>query len=85
MKKIKIYTLSTCMWCKKTKKYFSEQAHPYECVDYDLAPESQQAEIEKMIREKGGEVAFPCVLIDEEMVIGWNPDKYDQLLDKKEK
>ena len=36
MKKVSMYTLSTCPWCHKTKKYFTDHNIPFKYVDYDL-------------------------------------------------
>ena len=75
-----MYTLSTCPWCKKTKKWFTENEIPFEFVDYDLESEESQAKIEREMRLKGSEMAFPWVLIGEDLVIGWNPGRYAELL-----
>lgn len=75
-----MYTLSTCPWCRKTKKYFTDNKIPFEYVDYDLQPPAEQQKIEKRMVESGESLAFPWVLIGEELVIGWNPEKYAQLL-----
>jgi hypothetical protein len=32
----------------------------------------------------GGDVSFPYVVIGEAVVVGWNPDRYKQLLGLKE-
>ena len=42
MKKIMMYTLSTCPWCKKTKSFFAEKNIPFEFVDYDKASKEEQ-------------------------------------------
>ena len=80
MKKVFMYTLSTCPWCRKTKKYFSERDIPFEYVDYDLATPDEQQEIERQMTKRGGQLSFPWVLIGDDLVVGWNPAKYDELL-----
>ncbi len=79
-KKVFMYTLSTCPWCRKTKKWFTEKGIPFDYVDYDLQTAEEQSRIEKEIRSRGSEMAFPWVLIDDELVIGWNPKRYAELL-----
>jgi len=81
MKSVRMYTLSTCPWCRKTKKYFSDHGVPFKYVDYDLAPTDEQQRIEEEMTARGGQLSFPWVLVDDEVVVGWNPRKYDQLLD----
>ncbi|MBI4287477.1 MAG: glutaredoxin family protein [Chloroflexi bacterium] len=80
MKKVFMYTLSTCPWCRKTKKYFTDNKIRFEFVDYDLQPPEEQAKIEKRMMERGGNMAFPWVLIGDDLVIGWNPEKYSELM-----
>ena len=36
--KVKLYALSTCGWCRKTKELLVEEGVDHEFVDIDLAP-----------------------------------------------
>jgi glutaredoxin len=80
MKTVFMYTLSTCPWCRKTKHYFTERNIPFKYVDYDLQPPQEQEKIEQEMRKRGGPLSFPWVLIDDALVVGWNPAKYDELM-----
>ena len=80
-----MYTLSTCPWCKRTKKWFTDNKIPFEYVDYDLQPADKQAQIEKEMMSKGGSMAFPWVVIDGEIIVGWNPKRYAEVMGVKEK
>jgi len=80
MKHVSMYTLSTCPWCRKTKKYFTDHNVPFKYVDYDLASVPEQERIEQEMRSRGGPLSFPWVLIGDDLVVGWNPAKYDELL-----
>ncbi len=83
--KVKGYTLSYCPWCNKAKKFFAEHHVEFEYIDYDLASEEKQREIEKeMKKHTGGDVSFPYVVIGNEIVVGWNPERYKELLGLKE-
>jgi len=79
MKNVSMYTLSTCPWCRKTKKFFTDQHIPFEFTDFDLADEATQ---DKIIREMEAEGAngFPFVRIDDQVVEGWQPVRYAELL-----
>ncbi len=83
--KISMYTLSTCPWCKKTKQFFKDKKVPFDYVDYDLAGEEEQEQILKDMSKYSGSTAFPFVKIDGEVVIGYNPEKYSELLKKGKK
>lgn len=79
MAKVTMYTLSTCPWCRKTKKFFTEHNIPFEFTDYDLADEATQ---DKIITEMDAEGAtgFPFVRIDDQIVEGYRPDRFAELL-----
>jgi len=80
MKKVKIYALSTCLWCKRTKNFFEEKNIPFDCVYYDKVDEAEQERIMAEMREKGGGGSFPLVCIGSEIVQGYAPDDFERLL-----
>jgi glutaredoxin len=81
MKKIMMYTLSTCPWCKKTKSFFAERNIPFEFIDYDKASKEEQQKIREVCSSHGEGIAFPFVIIGEDVVVGYNPQKYMKLLE----
>ncbi len=80
MVKVSMYTLSTCPWCRRTKKFFTDRNIPFEYIDYDLADEKEQERILEEMSKYGGS-AFPFVKINGNVVIGYNPEKYSELLE----
>lgn len=80
--KIFIYTLSTCLWCRKTKQFFRDRNNPFEYADYDLIGEKERKKILEEVSRHGGSTAFPFVKIDCKVIIGYNPQKYAELLSK---
>ncbi len=79
MKKVSMYTLSTCPWCRKTKKYFTERGVPFDFIDYDLADGETQARIMRELDAEGAS-GFPFVRIGDAVVVGYRPDLYASLL-----
>jgi len=79
MRKVSMYTLSTCPWCRKTKMFFTDHDIPFEFTDFDLADEAAQ---DKIIRDMEAEGAngFPFVRIGDQVVEGWQPVRYAELL-----
>jgi glutaredoxin len=77
MKKVSMYTLSTCPWCRKTKKFFKDRNIPFDFVDYDLASEQEQEKISKDMMHYTDHIAFPFVRIGDRVIIGYNPEKYE--------
>jgi glutaredoxin len=83
--KVKGYTLSYCPWCNRAKKFFADHSVQFDFVDYDLMNSEDQKRIEQEMKSHtGGDVSFPYVVIGEAVVVGWNPDRYKQLLGLKE-
>ncbi len=82
MVKIFMYTLSIDPWSQKAKKFFRDKNIPFEYIDYDLVEEKEQEKIVEDIYKCGGATvaAFPFIEIDEEVVIGYNPETYSKLL-----
>ncbi len=83
MKKVTIYALSTCLWCKKTKKFFEERNVAFDAVDYDKQDEQKQAEMKKEMKDAGCSASFPFVRIGGSCIQGYDPDEFEKLLGEK--
>ncbi len=80
MPKVRGYTISTCPWCGKTKRWFKEHSIEFVYVDYDLAGPEEKKRIEKEMGEYKGPVAFPYVVVGDIVVVGYHPERYAELL-----
>ena len=75
-----VYALTTCPWCRKAKQWFTDTQVPFEFVDVDrLQGKEQDAAAEKAYQLSGGR-RYPVVVINGEVVTGYNPDRYLELL-----
>jgi len=81
VKEVNMYTLSTCPWCRKTKKVFAERNVPFNYVDYDLADEAAQEKISREL-DAAGATGFPFVKIGDEVIMGYQPERYLSALAK---
>ena len=79
MVRVTLYALSTCPWCRKTKKFFADNNIPYEFIDYDLADKSTQDRIMAELDAAGAD-SFPFVRIGDQVVEGYQPNVYARLL-----
>ncbi|MCU0651252.1 MAG: glutaredoxin family protein [Candidatus Omnitrophica bacterium] len=79
-KKVKVYALSTCPWCRKAKQFFKDHNIEIEAIDFDLCDSQKQRECLKEMKSYGAGESFPFVMIGDEGVEGFNPDKYCELL-----
>lgn len=79
--KVLIYTISTCGWCKRTKKFLSDIGIEYGYVDIDLCSEEDREMIRNEIRRLKGELLYPTMIIDDKVLIqGFQEDKIKELL-----
>ena len=79
MKKVIVYALSTCPWCRKTKKFFTDHEIPFNYVDYDLADQITQEGIMREL-DAAGASGFPFVRIGEQVIVGYQPDGFSAAL-----
>ena len=75
MKNVTIYSTPSCHFCHMAKDFFKEKNIAY--TDFDVAGNPEKR---KELIEKSGQMGVPVILIDNEMVIGFNKPKIVQLL-----
>lgn len=73
--KVFIYSTPTCPYCIKVKDYLKEKGIEY--TDYNVA--TDQAKAKEMI-EKSGQMGVPVVIINDEIIVGFDQMKMDELL-----
>ncbi len=79
--KVLLYALSTCAWCKLTKKFLNENNIAYEYVDVDLCNEKDKGLIRGDILRRGGEISYPTIIVDDKILItGFRKDKLEEAL-----
>lgn len=70
--KIKVFALSTCPYCRMTRAYLDENDVAYEVVEVDrLTGDEREAAVAE-VKELSGGSSFPVVLIDDEVIVGFN-------------
>jgi glutaredoxin 3 len=75
MKKVVIYSTPACHFCNLAKEYLTKNNIPFESFDVSTDREKQME-----ILDKTGQMGVPVILIDEEVVVGFNKPVIDQLL-----
>ena len=74
-KKVVIYSTPTCPYCKRAKDYLSQKGIPY--VDRNVAQDRDAA---KEMIEKSGQMSVPVIIVDNEIVVGFDQALLDKLL-----
>ena len=78
--KVFLYALSTCAWCKKTKKFLKKLGVAYSYVDVDLEADDGK-EATESLRPWNPRCNFPTLVInDEECIVGFKEDDIRRLL-----
>jgi glutaredoxin-like protein NrdH len=80
--KIMVYALSTCPYCKMTKKFLDEKGLPYEHVDVDLLQGDERDAVVAKVKEVSGGASFPVIVLDDEVIVGFNKPRLEELLGK---
>mgnify|MGYP006292120273 CR=1 FL=1 len=80
-KKVFLYTLSTCGWCKKTKDFLKENNIEYEYIDVDKCSRDEQKKIIQELRDKKVPAAFPIIMIDDKTISGFKQKQLSKELD----
>ena len=74
-KKIIVYSTPTCPYCIHTKEYFTKNGIAF--TDIDVSKDDAKAE--EMI-QKSGQMGVPVILVDDQMIVGFDQAKLEQLL-----
>ena len=78
---ITILTLSTCMWCKKCKAWLKDHDVQYKYIDLDQIDFKEKSKIIDYLKETfQSRVSYPYMICDNEVVVGYNPGKYEELM-----
>ena len=79
-KKIKLYTLSTCSHCLRSKKFFNDEGIEVEITDVDLLTGDERQKVMDEVRKLNPECTFPTICIDDKVVIGFNEERIRKAL-----
>lgn len=82
MKKVKMYALSTCGWCRKAKRFLNEHDVEYDFVDVDLLSGEEKQQVMEEVKQWNPRRNFPTIVIDDsEVVVGFNESRLREVLD----
>ena len=73
---IMLFTLSTCVWCKKTKKLLDNLGLSYKFIDVDKLSGQDKAEVMKEVKKFNPQCTFPTMVVDDsKCVVGFKEDQ----------
>lgn len=74
-KRVKIYTTPTCVYCKAAKSFFKKNNIAYKEADVS----TDDAALKEMV-DKSGQMGVPVILVDGEVITGFNEAKLKKAL-----
>lgn len=80
---IKLFGLSTCVWCKKTKELLDKIGCQYEYIFVDQLDENDKENVMKQIRKWNPRSSFPTVVINDKLcIVGFKEDEIREAINK---
>ena len=81
--KVMLYALSTCGWCKKTKKLFDSLGIEYHYVDVDLVEGEEKESLRKEIMRWNPRGSFPTIVFNDQIcIVGYDEKKINEVIAK---
>jgi glutaredoxin len=82
-KKIVVYALSTCPWCRKAKNLLNELGVEYYFADVDLASDAEKQKLIETVRKWNPASSFPTIVLDDQKcIIGFKEDEIREAVKK---
>ena len=77
-KKIIVYSTPTCHYCTMAKNYFTKMGVQYEDINVGVDRNAAQ----EMVK-KSGQMGVPVIDIDGQIVVGFQPEVFEKLINSK--
>ncbi len=77
---IKLYALSTCVWCRKTKQLLNDLGVEYYFIDVDLLEGEARNEATEELKRLNPRCSFPTVAINGMCIVGFDGPKIQEAL-----
>jgi glutaredoxin-like protein NrdH len=83
---VSILTISTCQWCKRCKAYLKDRDIKYKYIDVDNIDREKKSQILQYLRDnyKPDRIAYPFLICDDKFVVGYDPNKYEEIMNQEE-
>lgn len=74
---VTVYSTPTCHYCVLAKKYLTEKGVQFQDVDVS----TDRSKVIEMV-EKSNQMGVPVIDINGNIIVGFRPDAFDELLNK---
>ena len=78
---IMLYAISTCAWCKKTKKFLKSLGVEYRYIDVDMLDSDEKKKINGEVMKWNPQRNYPMMVINnEKCIVGYKEDEIKEAL-----
>ncbi len=74
MRKVTVYSTKNCPYCRMTKAFLNKHGVPYESIDV-----GENTDAAKKMIDFSGQSGVPVILVDDEVIIGFDSQKLNEL------
>jgi alkyl hydroperoxide reductase subunit F len=74
MRKVTVYSTKNCPYCRMAKAFLDKHGVPYESIDV-----SENSDAAKKMIDLSGQRGVPVILVDDEVIIGFDSQKLNEL------
>lgn len=78
--KIQLYALSTCPYCRMTKRYLDDHGITYELTEVDMLEGDERQQTIDRVKELSGGTSFPVLIADDQVIVGFNKTRIADIL-----
>ena len=70
------YGISTCVWCKRTRRFLEDQGIAFDYIYVDLLSGQEREVVQAQVRRWNPRASFPIIVVDDSRcVIGYRPEE----------
>ncbi len=78
--KIRLFALSTCIWCKKTKEFLSSVGVAFDYIYVDLLKGEERAKAIASVKRFNPSTSFPTLVVNDKAIIGFKEKEIKEAL-----
>jgi len=77
---IRMYSLSTCSHCRRTKEFFTSQGIEFEFTDVDLLTGDERHAVVEHVRKINPRISYPTIMIGDTVIVGFRETEIREAL-----
>lgn len=80
MPQVKVFALTTCPYCRMTRKYLDESGVTYDVVEVDKLTGQERTDVIEEVKRLSGGTSFPVIVVGDEVIVGFNKPRIAKLV-----